>query len=249
MYQRKTYDLGNCIEVEENHTGKYGAPGQQRQKKRKRTKEEIAEVNRKNRKKMIRRLLRKNFNPGDYWTTLTFRKDERPATMEEAVEIAKKFMKSLREAYKRKGEDLKYIVKVEKGGKGAYHIHTVLSRIRDTDLIVQKLWKRGGIHTALLYAEGQYKDLANYLGKWPGDKTETGRQISMVDAWYSRSRNLILVEPKVEIMKGSTFRKEPKKKGYYLDKDSLVEGINKFTGYRYRTYTLIKIENERKRRI
>lgn len=32
------------------------------------------------------------------------------------------------------------------------------------------------------------------------------------------------------------------RKGYYLDKDTYYEGTNKFTGYKYRYYTMIKLD-------
>ena len=41
-YIRQTWDCGNTREVEEKHTGRYGARGQKRQKRRKATPEEIA---------------------------------------------------------------------------------------------------------------------------------------------------------------------------------------------------------------
>ena len=43
-YIRQTWDCGNTREVEEKHTGRYGARGQKRQKRRKATPEEIAKV-------------------------------------------------------------------------------------------------------------------------------------------------------------------------------------------------------------
>ena len=44
-YIRQTWDCGNTREVEEKHTGRYGARGQKRQKRRKATPEEIAKQN------------------------------------------------------------------------------------------------------------------------------------------------------------------------------------------------------------
>lgn len=44
-YIRWIWDCGNTREVEEKHTGRYGARGQKRQKRRKATPEEIAKQN------------------------------------------------------------------------------------------------------------------------------------------------------------------------------------------------------------
>lgn len=40
-YIRQRWDCGDTVEIEEKHTGKYGAAGQIREKKRKATPEEI----------------------------------------------------------------------------------------------------------------------------------------------------------------------------------------------------------------
>ena len=40
-YIRQRWDCGDTVEIEEKHTGKYGARGQTREKKRKATPEEI----------------------------------------------------------------------------------------------------------------------------------------------------------------------------------------------------------------
>jgi hypothetical protein len=252
-YRRNSYDLGECIEREEFHNGRYGAPGEKRQPKKKPTKEQIEKQNRKNRTKKIRRLLRKNFKEGDYWSTLTFRPKERPPDLESTKKILQKFLQRMRDAYKRRGEELKYVVKIEIGAKGGIHCHVIANRIPDTDVLIQRYWTYGGIHNELLYQDGNFSRLAEYVGKWPGDTDEkTGKVTTMKEAWYSRSRNLIEVQPEKEILSGKTFGREPRApKGYYLDKESLVEGINPVTGYRYRSYTLVRITPaaEKRRRI
>ena len=54
-YIRQTWDCGNTREVEEKHTGRYGARGQKRQKRRKATPEEIAKQNQWKRERDVRR--------------------------------------------------------------------------------------------------------------------------------------------------------------------------------------------------
>ena len=44
-YIRQRWDCGDTVEIEEKHTGKYGARGQIREKKRKATPEEIKKHN------------------------------------------------------------------------------------------------------------------------------------------------------------------------------------------------------------
>jgi hypothetical protein len=252
MYVRKSYDLGDCIEREEYHNGRYGAPGEKRKKKRKLAPEQIQEQNRKNRIKKIRRLLRKNFRQGDYWTTLTYKQGERPPDLETAKKNLQKFFRNLKEAYKKKGESLKYFGKIEVGAKGGFHCHIVVNRIQDTDTLIQRYWPYGGIHNELMYKDGGFTKLAEYIGKWPGDTDENGKKTTIKEAWYTRSRNLVEVQPEKKILFGRTFNREPKApKGYYLDKNSLIEGTNGYTGYKFRSYTLIKITpaDEKRRRI
>lgn len=77
-YIRWIWDCGNTREVEEKHTGRYGARGQKRQKRRKATPEEIAKQNQWKRERDVRRLIKWNFGIGDYWFTLTYKKGSRP---------------------------------------------------------------------------------------------------------------------------------------------------------------------------
>lgn len=58
-------------------------------------------------------------------------------------------------------------------------------------------------------------------------------------ASYHASRNMPLKEPEEE--RFVQWREIKDKKGYYLDKDTYYEGTNKFTGYKYRYYTMIKL--------
>lgn len=76
-YIRWIWDCGNTREVEEKHTGRYGARGQKRQKRRKATPEEIAKQNQWKRERDVRRLIKWNFGIGDYWFTLTYKKGQK----------------------------------------------------------------------------------------------------------------------------------------------------------------------------
>ena len=44
-YIREIWDFGSTMEIEEKHTGRYGARGQEREEKKKATPEEIAKQN------------------------------------------------------------------------------------------------------------------------------------------------------------------------------------------------------------
>lgn len=70
-------------------------------------------------------------------------------------------------------------------------------------------------------------------------KTDGARgKTRLSQANYNISKNMPLPEPKVD--KRIRWKKEPKpQKGYYIA--SVYEGINPVTGYRYRRYTMIRL--------
>lgn len=144
------------IEVYEYHTAKYGAPGQERQEKKKATPEQMAKRNRYNRERLARWKIRNNFDVDDYFTRLSYEKDKRPESMEEAKEDWKAFLQILRREYKKRGAELKWMRNIEVGTRGAWHIHIIVNRIPDTDVILAKAWKHGQIQNQLLYQKGEF---------------------------------------------------------------------------------------------
>ena len=236
-YIKKTYRLKNVIEVEEYHTGRYGAPGQIRLPKKKKTPEQVAKINQRNKEKLCRRKLRQHFYVGDYFVDLTYRKEERPEDMSEAKKHFKLFIQHVKREYKKRGHELKWIRNIEVGQRNAWHVHMVINRIPDTDLILRKAWQKGKVIMQNLTADGKFRKVAEYITKSPvNDK-------SLVESNHSASRNLPVPEPEKKIYRRwRTWKNEPMiPKGYYLDKDSMYEGENPITGYPYRVYSLFKL--------
>lgn len=141
-YIRWIWDCGNTREVEEKHTGRYGARGQKRQKRRKATPEEIAKQNQWKRERDVRRLIKWNFGIGDYWFTLTYKKGSRPPWKQMQKDMSK-FIRKLRDRYKKYGWELKYIYRLEIGKQGGPHVHILVNRKSnnetDTGLLVEQL--------------------------------------------------------------------------------------------------------------
>ena len=164
MYTRKTYRFPGSIEVEEYHSGKYGAPGQARGKKRKPTPEEIKKRNQTNRENYVRRLMKANFRKNDYWITLTYQKGSRPS-VEKMRKDVDKLLRKVRSAYRKKGQEFKYILRMGIGKRGGPHLHILVNRITDTDLIFSDQWEHGGIFFKPAYEEGGFKALADYIVK------------------------------------------------------------------------------------
>lgn len=242
---RKTYRFPNAVEVYEYHKAAYGGPGKKREKREKPTREELARYNQILRERKCRWKLRNNFNVHDYFTTLTFRKEERPADMSDAKKIFAQFIRRLKAAYKKRGHVLKWIRNIEVGSKGGWHIHLVLNRIPDLDILLADLWTVGFAKTVLLYQKGEFEDLAAYLTKTP----ETDKRLREAD--HSTSRNLPVPDPEVkEFTRRRIWEREPKipkalqRAGFYLDKGSFTEGVNPITGYLWRQYNYLRTRRD-----
>lgn len=234
-YKKRIFRFPNAIEVEEYHTGRYGAPGQGRRKKQKPTPEQMEKKNQRKKEDGCRRKLRGNFRVNDYYVTLTYAPEKRPADMEEAKADFAKLIRKLRREYAFFGRQLKWIRNIEVGTRGAWHIHMVINRIQGTDIMLQRLWEKGRVHYQLLNDKGEFRDLATYLTKSP--RTDP----RLKQAQYSTSRNLPVPEPEEKIMSGKTWKKSPHiPEGFYLDKESFWEGVNPITGYPSRHYTLLR---------
>lgn len=246
MYYIDRWDLGDTIEYEIKFKGKYGAKGEKRSKKEKPTPEAVKRQNQRNKEKKMRRLIQANFKEGDLWMTLKYPKGHRSDAEEVKADI-RAFIESLRRKFKKLNEELKFIYRVEVGKQGGIHIHMIIPRIRgaDTELMVQRSWKKGRVNFQSL-DDGDYDELAKYITKPPDE--EVNNQLSMFPEEerkefikYSSSRNLIRPEPVRKEYSRKTVRKliteGPKAtKGYYIVKDSISQGINPYTGMSYFHY-------------
>lgn len=248
MIKRNMYVFKNAIEVEEYHDGRYGAPGAKRQPKKKATKEQIEKVNQYNKEKWARRRLRMYFEVGrDWFLTLTYRKDARPPDMETAKKHFSDFMRKIRKEYRKRGLRLCWIRNIENTPTNNWHIHLAISDIPNENILVilKKAWPHGRVKDPQqLYEKGELRGLAAYITKNEKTKPEYVPDGVMdhkvTEASYSHSRNMPLPEPDTDLLK--RWKKEPwVKKGFYIDRDTLFEGINKVTGYEYRHYTMIRI--------
>lgn len=246
--KRKTYRFRNkeIIDVEEFHDGNYGSPGMGRIKKRKPTKEQMQLVNAMNKAKRCRQRMLAYFNTGDCFTTWTYAVRERPPDMATALKHFQKAIRTVRTEYRKRGYELFWIRNIERGTKGAWHIHLLVNRIPETVSILEKVWRYGGTYAIEVkkseYCDEDFTKLANYMTKdeHTREKMENGElsKPRLKEANYNTSRNMPLPEPEVD--KLVRWKREPKpKKGYYIAK--IHEGINPVTGYKYRSYTMIRL--------
>ena len=254
--KRKIYRLkrGKIIDVEEYHDGNYGAPGKKREKKKKPTEEQMRAVNAFNKARRTRLRLLQYFNTGDIFATWSYEVKNRPVSMEAALKDFQKAMRKVRKEYAKRGRELFWIRNIERGTKGDWHIHLVINEIGDTASIIQKAWPHGTTfvsdikHNDRVYDE-DFTKLANYITKdeFTVEEKEDGTQAKrkIKEANYNTSRNMPLPEPKVKKM--ARWIKDPKpKKGYYIAK--MHKGINPATNFEYRRYTMIRLEEPKKKK-
>lgn len=235
-YLEKRYEFENAIEVEVYGTGRYGAPGEKRRKKSKPTQEEMAKRNQWRKEKKARHQLRKYFRRNDYFVQLTYRVKDRPSGMEEAKEQFRKFCNAVRKEYRKRGYEFQWLKNIEVGTKGAWHIHIIVKRIPDADIILADNWKHGKVVIIPMYQKGEFRELAAYITKSP----RTDKRLK--EACYSTSRNMPLDPPTEKgYMTWKPWKKVKIPEGFRLDEETFHEGRNPFTGKRYRMYTLLRI--------
>ena len=211
-----------------------------RKKKRKRTPEEIQRQNETNRWKKVQRLILANFEEGDWHLILKYLPKNRPESYEEALAQRRKLIDGLRKAYKKAGITFKWFAVTERGKKrSVLHQHLIIKDVAEPNLntvqLVKKLWKYGSVQFVSLYEDGEYEKLAQYFVK-----AETKEECGWCT--YSRSRNMVVPKPKREKIYRRRWVKIPKApKGWYLVKDTLINGINPVTGRPYQHYTIRKL--------
>lgn len=245
-YKRQIYKTRKTIEVEEKHKGNYGARGKKRRKRRKATPEDIARQNQWNAEKKLRRKLNTYFGPDDWHVILTYRKEDRLSVRDSRKAIGK-LLDKLRRAIRKMGYEFRFVLTTEYENKAIHH-HLVLNNIAaagtDTAKLVKRFWTYGRPKFVLMDDNGEYKDLAEYIIKETSKSFK--KEGNTVKQRYSCSRNMDLPEPEEEDMYYKEFKEEPKPRpGYYIDKSSIVQGINEITGRPYRYYTMIMYETGR----
>ncbi len=239
-YYKTEITAGKTIEVIKSYSKRLG-DHRPRQGKEKPTAEEMERINQKNAEARLRRLINANFGYGDTHLVLTYKKENRPDPAEGKERITK-FIRILRREYKKLGEDLKYIHVTEYENKAIHH-HLIINGIGNANInkLIRDCWAWGTPHLTPLDDTGQYKDLAAYFIK------ETSKTFRKDDGGhkqrYSCSRNLIKPVTKTTIIKkAAKWLDEPKAiKGYYIDKDTVYNGVNPWNGRPIQYYTMVKL--------
>lgn len=214
-YREWIYKSPWGIEHVIQYKGAYGGKHERRADREKVTKDQIRRQNQKNKENRVRRTIQLNFRPGDWWITLKYPRGTRKP-IEDVIGDFRGFVKTMRKRYKRAGQDLKYIYRVEIGSRGGIHMHVVMNRLNDPkgDLILSDAWTRargmtpiedmledglcpadGLAHLDHVRAVGNGKELAEYLVKEQPQELEDGTRLSRDEMKqtqkYGSSRNLL----------------------------------------------------------
>lgn len=228
-YLRKIVQCGNMCWIDEHPAPAYGK-NRNRPPAKNQTTEYQMKLNDKHAAKKLSRKIAGNFVPGkDLFVTLA----HQPWVSEEQAKKArKKFLGFMRDWYKSKNKEFKYIVVTEK--QGSWHHHLVMEGVRLE--LIRNLWKKAteGIRTceenritiSALSDFDNYKSLSEYLvnPEKPSRKTDpTPEEAENAKAprrkgerRYSSSTNLekLVVTPQVLKQISKTEPKPPK--GYKL---------------------------------
>ena len=271
-YTRYKYKFRNSNEYEFHWNGNYGAKGEKRAPKKKLTKEQIKQINQINKEIRMRRTLKLNFHSYDYWCCFKYPSGTKLAITDIDWDRAY-FLKLLRREYKKTGNELKFVSRMEIGERGGIHFHMGINRIwsEQTDVIINNCWKKtieksfkrrgeplprsdGLCDYKSMYEAGDFDALAKYICKQPEEDSTEYEQLSLFDEKdrkkllkISSSRNLIRPEPEKKEFSHLTVRKmitegPTPTEGYYIDQDSIISGINPFTGLSYLKYTEHKLD-------
>lgn len=257
-YIHKRYVFPDSVEHEYYFNGNYGAKGEKRSPKRKRTPEETKAVNQANKEKRVRHLIKGNFKTGDYFVTMNFGDEYIGRSIDSLrKKEIRNFLSRMRREYKKAEIPFKFIIRMELGArKKRPHIHIIMNRIPDLDLIVKRHWIYGGKqvpHFELMTDDPETPmKLADYITKptreqeIEADAICDGDMSKLMD--YSCSRNLSRPKPKKTIIRTRTMHSVFNREliptaGFYIDKNpkTLKRGINPYTGLSYLYYQEIRL--------
>ena len=236
-YIKETCVAGKTLEVRKYYSPEYKGKGGIRMPRAKPTEDAVKKANRRKAERDLRRLMNHNFNLKSWFITLTFKTSP---SIEELQSALVKFTRRLRILASRIETELKYIYVLGLGVR-ARHVHMIVSGLPPEQ--IADAWKSGHVNFQKIYTENLSK-LAEYFIKNAENSQKILKENGLKPGRkWNGSRNLKKPEARRKIISASQYRKDPpEKKGYYIDKESIYEGISGFTGLPFLEYTYIRQE-------
>ena len=124
-YIEEIVKAGDTKEVSKYFSQRIHPKGCKRQKRKKKTRREQEEINKRKRIKKLRWILNENFYPGDMHIRLSY--DSRKPSEEEMKKHKRAFLRSMRNEYRKRGKELKFVHTMEIGERGARHHHLIIN--------------------------------------------------------------------------------------------------------------------------
>lgn len=242
-YIKKTCRAGKTKHVSVYYSLRWHSKKEgRREPKQNITSEAQRKINLRQAEEKLEKKLDANFCSDDYYLTLDFKPTERPAGRQELSTLMKRYLRKMRNLYKKAGKVFKYVWVAEIGSRGAVHIHIVISGIDDIKAVA-RAWTHGGTTFKPMYEDGNYRKLAGYFIKYSEKTRHTAGELQ--GKLWNASKNLITPPERRKVTRcRDSFSPDNIKvpKGYYLDKDSVRTGIHEITGYTYMKYTFVRLD-------
>lgn len=200
--------------------------------------EAVKKYNNERRSEKLQLLIIANFDKG-YHLTLDYPKGQKPETYEEAEDNLKKTLYAVSRRLKKIGKKFKYIAVTERGKKAAaLHHHLIIEHDPDVMDELLAVWGQR-IHASVMYQDGQYKELADYIVKM-----ETKEEQTKGKSKYHRSRNLDKPVERRHFIRGPLLDEPYVPKGFQLIRESFRAGENEVLHIKWQKYMVEKMPSK-----
>lgn len=173
-YMKEIFTAPGYVEVKKYFTYRLGGK-KNRAANWQKTPEDVAEVNERRAAEKLRRLILTNFRRDDLYLTLTYREEPDYETGKRDI---RNFLRRLKDFYRKRGRELKYIYTTEYRGKRLHHHLIINDGITRTEC--EQLWGKGIINRyAFQKYDGRPEDaqnLSKYLIKEARRNVREGKQ-------------------------------------------------------------------------
>lgn len=139
-------------------------------------------------------LLYANFEPDDWFVTLTYDDSHLPPNYDAARKKAPAFLRKVREARRARGQPVGYVYVMEgMHGDHRVHHHVVIHRADGDESLIRFCWGLGSVDIRTIEEFGGHRKLAKYLSKEP---RKTGK-LRVGQRMWTPSKGLIQPERRV----------------------------------------------------